>query len=50
MTMVRKRKKKKTSCNGVNANKSEFEQEIFNQDEIYRICWLNMKLTVLNYN
>lgn len=38
--------KKKKSCNGVNTNKSEFKQEIFifDQDEIYRVCWLNMKL------
>lgn len=48
MTMIKKKKKK--SSNGVNTNKSGFKQEIFKQDEIDRICWLNMKLTVLNYN
>lgn len=42
-------KKKKKSCNGVNTNKSGFEQEIF-IFEIYRVCWLNMKLTALDYN
>lgn len=47
MTML---KKKRKSCNGVNTNKSGFKQEIFKQDEIDRICWLNMKLTVLSYN
>lgn len=44
--------KNKKSCNGVNTNQSGFKQDIFifNQDEIYHVCWLNMKLTALNYN